>query len=197
MTPSEPTVGREAETTGATADADAPTADGEAAISERDDSAADDKAKRGDDESAAPTPVPRRDAAESAAAFFLPVLAGAVWAAASGGGPGAILATAFAGGGVGWVLARLRLRFESVRTAGGIERRRRPDDADWAAQVTEWEYDPRYDRLLAAALALVGVAAFAAVALVEASDGVLLRLVVVGHLGLVTALLVYGVSDRE
>lgn len=149
------------------------------------------------DEDEAATPVPRVDAAESAAALLVPAVLGGVWAAASGGDPGGVLSGAFAGGAVGWLLVRLRLRFETVRTDDGVARRRRPADAEWAAQLTEWEYDPRYDRLLAAALAVVGAGAFGAVAVVEAADGVLLRLVVVGHVSLVAALLVYGVSNRE
>jgi hypothetical protein len=198
MTTREPTAStadRGSATEGAAPPDETPTDDGDASLGE--DETPTDESEASTDADEAATRVPRVDAAESVAVLLVPTVLGGVWAAASGGGPDGTLAGTFAGGAVGWLLVRLRLRFEAVRTDEGVARRRRPADAEWAAQLTAWEYDPRYDRFLAAALAVVGAGAFGAVAVVEAADGVLLRLVVVGHVSLVAALLVYGVSNRE
>ena len=63
-------------------------------------------------------------------------------------------------------------------------------------QLAKWEYDPKYDRLLALVLAVVGIGAFAAIPFAEWSDENMLGLVIVSHLGLVGALVVYGAAQR-
>ncbi|AFK20986.1 hypothetical protein E6P09_17660 (plasmid) [Haloferax mediterranei ATCC 33500] len=99
-------------------------------------------------------------------------------------------------GGIGWILVRIRSRFYAVRTPDGISRRRRPAEQNWMVHVAEVEYDPKYDKVLAVVLAVIGIASFAALVFVDMSGRDSISFVIVGHLCLVGALMVYGVSNR-
>ncbi|ADQ65695.1 hypothetical protein C499_10834 [Halogeometricum borinquense DSM 11551] len=146
-----------------------------------------------EEESNEPVSAPRVDAAECAAAFLIPILVAAVWMLAAGAG----LKVLLGGGTVGWMIVRVRLRFRAVRTADGIKRQRCPTDEGWGMQFADWEYDPKWDRRLAAVLAVIGAGAFVAIPVVDAPDGILLRLVVIGHVSLICALAVFGVAQRD
>jgi hypothetical protein len=96
----------------------------------------------------------------------------------------------------GAILAGLRRGFVAVQTSDGVERRQRPtpDDTVWA-RLADVEYDPRYDRVLTVVLFGVAVVAFGAIPFVDPqNDSLIVRLVIIGFFGLVTALAGVGVS---
>ena len=135
--------------------------------------------------------MPVVDAVETGAAFLLPALVvGLVVTALAGREQ--FVAGAVVGGVFGAVLLRLRAALYAVRTPDGVERRVRRVDGGWTARVADLEYDERYDRALAAALAVVGVAAFAALPFVGGQYGITMGLVLVGLFGVVASLLVAG-----
>jgi hypothetical protein len=142
------------------------------------------------------TRAPLVDALELLGLFVLPVLlVGVVLSVVSG--TENLIGGLVIGGLFGAILAGLRRGLYAVRTAEGIERRLRspPEDSDnvWARLATI-EYDPKYDRLLALVLLVVGVGSFAAIPFVDPQNGsLILRLVLVGLFGLTTALVTYGV----
>jgi hypothetical protein len=142
------------------------------------------------------TRAPLVDALELLGLFVIPaLLVGFVLSVVSG--TDALVAGLVIGGLFGAILAGLRNGFYAVRTAEGIERRLRspPDDSDnvWV-RLANIEYDPKYDRLLALLLFVVGVGSFAAIPFVDPQNGpLILRLVLVGLFGLTTALMMYGV----
>jgi hypothetical protein len=142
------------------------------------------------------TRAPLVDALELLGLFVLPVLlVGVVLSVVSG--TENLIGGLVIGGLFGAILAGLRRGFYAVRTAEGIERRLRspPEDSDtvWA-RLANIEYDPKYDRLLALVLLVVGIGSFAAIPFVDPQNGsLILRLVLVGLFGLTTALVTYGV----
>ncbi|UVE52167.1 hypothetical protein KU306_16270 (plasmid) [Haloferax larsenii] len=143
-----------------------------------------------DDESDAPL----IDIFEMAVVFTIPVLVGAGIALTD---PTLDVASgAIGASGVGWLLVRVRRQFDAVRTSDGIVRRRRPARSEALERLAKWEYDPKYDRLLALVLAVVGIGVFAVIPFGEWSDENMLGLVIVSHLGLVGALVVYGAAQR-
>jgi hypothetical protein len=143
------------------------------------------------------TRTPLVDALELLALFVLPaLLVGVVLSVVSG--TDALVAGLVIGGLFGAILAGLRNGFHAVRTAEGIERRLRSpsEDSDnmWA-RLANVEYDPKYDRLLAPVLFVVGVGSFVAIPVVDPQNGpLILRLVLVGLFGLTTALVTSGVG---
>jgi hypothetical protein len=142
------------------------------------------------------TRAPLVDALELLGLFVLPVLlVGVVLSVVSG--TENLIGGLVIGGLFGAILAGLRRGLYAVRTAEGIERRLRspPEDSDnvWA-RLANIEYDPKYDRLLALVLLVVGIGSFAAIPFVDPQNGsLILRLVLVGLFGLTTALVTYGV----
>jgi hypothetical protein len=142
------------------------------------------------------TRAPLVDALELLGLFVLPVLlVGVVLSVVSG--TENLIGGLVIGGLFGAILAGLRRGFYAVRTAEGIERRLRspPEDSDnvWA-RLANIEYDPKYDRLLALVLLVVGIGSFAAIPFVDPQNGsLILQLVLVGLFGLTTALVTYGV----
>ena len=142
------------------------------------------------------TRAPLVDALELLGLFVLPVLlVGVVLSVVSG--TENLIGGLVIGGLFGAILAGLRRGFYAVRTAEGVERRLRspPEDSDdvWA-RLANIEFDPKYDRLLALVLLVVGVGSFAAIPFVDPQNGsLILQLVLVGLFGLTTALVTYGV----
>jgi hypothetical protein len=142
------------------------------------------------------TRAPLVDALELLGLFVLPVLlVGVVLSVVSG--TENLIGGLVIGGLFGAILAGLRRGLYAVRTAEGIERRLRspPEDSDnvWA-RLANIEYDPKYDRLLALVLLVVGIGSFAAIPFVDPQNGsLILQLVLVGLFGLTTALVTYGV----
>ena len=142
------------------------------------------------------TRAPLVDALELLGLFVLPVLlVGVVLSVVSG--TENLIGGLVIGGLFGAILAGLRRGFYAVRTAEGVERRLRspPEDSDdvWA-RLANIEFDPKYDRLLALVLLVVGVGSFVAIPFVDPQNGsLILQLVLVGLFGLTTALVTYGV----
>jgi len=111
------------------------------------------------------------------------------------------LAVAFGGpqvnlaGGVVWTSATgmvlLHLRGK-IRDARSDE----PPEPGPLLRLAEIDYDPRYDRYLAAVLFVLGIAAFAAVIVVDTSGSNELFLVGVGNCCLIAALGAVALSDR-
>jgi hypothetical protein len=100
------------------------------------------------------------------------------------------------GGLFGAILAGFRRGFVAIRTEDGLERKRRPtpDDTVWA-RLAGVEYDPRYDRVLTVVLFGIGLVAFGTIPFVDPqNDSLIIRLVIVGFFGLVSALVSLGSS---
>ncbi|POG54353.1 hypothetical protein [Haloferax marisrubri] len=98
--------------------------------------------------------------------------AGVVWTAATG-----------------MVLLRVR---GWVREARSDE----PPEPGPLLRLAELDYDPRYDRYLGVVLFVLGIAAFAALLVVDTSDSNALFLVGVGHFCLIAALGAVALSER-
>jgi hypothetical protein len=100
------------------------------------------------------------------------------------------------GGLFGAILAGFRRGFVAIRTEDGLERKRRPtpDGTVWA-RLAGVEYDSRYDRVLTVVLFGIGLVAFGTIPFVAPQDDALIiRLVIVGFFGLVSALVSLGSS---
>ncbi|KTG08411.1 hypothetical protein AUR64_19475 [Haloprofundus marisrubri] len=105
------------------------------------------------------------------------------------------------GGMFGAILMGLRRGFYAVRTESGVERRLRTYDAaddnnPWV-RLASVEYPEKYDRFLALGLAVLGVGAFALVPFVGGGFEWGIRFVAVGLFGVVSSLLVVGVSHNQ
>jgi hypothetical protein len=92
-----------------------------------------------------------------------------------------------AGGTVGLVAARLRLRLLAEPSASGIRRRRAGDGESVSAALADLEYPPRYDQWLGAVCLVVGIAALAAIPLFEPGGRLTLYLVAAALVAFVSA----------
>jgi hypothetical protein len=135
------------------------------------------------------------DVLETAGLLVLPALAVGIFASVLSGAENFVAGVAI-GGLFGAILASLRRGFVAIRTEDGLERKRRPtpDDTVWA-RLADVEYDPRYDRVLTLVLFGIGVVAFGTIPFVDPqNDSLIVRLVIVGFFGLVSALVSLGAS---
>ncbi|MCU4801558.1 hypothetical protein OB920_14360 [Halobacteria archaeon HArc-gm2] len=137
------------------------------------------------------TPLPRRDTAERLALVAVPTLLGVVLAATSSAFDHPLTGLVL-GGVIGLRLSRARSHYRAVRTADGIERRRRPPEEFWMYRVAQIDYDERWDRVLAVVALLVGIGAFVAVPVVDVEPMDRARLTVLGLGGIVVAAMTYG-----
>ena len=141
-------------------------------------------------------PVPMVDVVETFGLLVLPALAVGIFLSVLSGAENFVAGVAI-GGLFGAIVAGLRRGFVAVRTEDGIERKRRPipDDTVWT-RLADVEYDSRYDRVLTVVLFGIGLVAFGAIPLVDPqNDSLVIRLVLVGFFGLVSALVSLGASD--
>jgi fructose-specific phosphotransferase system IIC component len=135
------------------------------------------------------------DRIETVSLLVLPALVVGVVVSALSGAENFVAGVAI-GGLFGAILAGLRRGFVAVQTSDGIERRQRPtpDDTVWA-RLADVKYDPRYDRVLTVLLFGIAVVAFGAIPFVNPQNSSLIvRLVIVGFFGLVSALVSLGAS---
>ncbi|WP_231185300.1 hypothetical protein [Haladaptatus sp. DYF46] len=145
------------------------------------------------------TRAPKVDILETGLLLVVPSLFLGVVATVFGDGD---LAVGLLSGGLfGALLVSYRRAFYAVRTENGIERRRRsysdaPADNPWV-RLASVEYDGRYDRLLGAVLAILGVGAFAAIPATNPDGPTVLRLVVVGLFGTTCPLLIVGSAAND
>ncbi|WP_380676571.1 hypothetical protein [Salinigranum sp. GCM10025319] len=140
-------------------------------------------------------PAPLLDLLETVGLLVLPALVVGIVVSLLSGAENFVAGVAI-GGLFGAILAGLRRGFVAVQTSDGIKRRQRPipDDTVWA-RLAGVEYDPRYDRVLTVALFGLAVVAFGAIPFVDPqNDSLIVRLVIIGFFGLVTALAGVGVS---
>ncbi|GAA0225104.1 hypothetical protein ACFFQF_10010 [Haladaptatus pallidirubidus] len=142
------------------------------------------------------TTAPVVDMLEIAGLFLLPTLGFGVGVAVLGSDEN-IVTGLFVGAIFGGILLSLRRAFYAVRTEDGIERRRRsyssaPDENPWV-RAANIEYDEKYYRILAAVLAVVGIAANAAIPMVNPEGFAVVRLALLGLFGIVTSLLISGI----
>lgn len=140
-------------------------------------------------------PAPLVDRLETVGLLALPALVVGLFVSALSGAENFVAGVAI-GGLFGAILAGLRRGFVAVRTSDGIERRQRPtpDDTVWA-RLADVEYDPRYDRVLTVVLFGIAVVAFGAIPFVDPqNDSLIVRLVLIGFFGLVSALVSFGAS---
>jgi hypothetical protein len=140
-------------------------------------------------------PAPLVDLLETVGLLVLPALVVGLFVSALSGAKNFVAGVAI-GGLFGAILAGLRRGFVAVQTSDGIERRQRPTPNNTVlARLTDVEYDPRYDRVLTVVLFGVAVVAFGAIPFVDPQNGALIvRLVIVGFFGLVSALVSLGAS---
>jgi hypothetical protein len=140
-------------------------------------------------------PAPLVDLLETVGLLVVPAVVVGLFVSALSGAENFVAGIAI-GGLFGAILAGLRRGFVAVQTSDGIERRQRPtpDDTVWA-RLADVEYDPRYDRVLTVALFGVAVIAFGAIPFVDPQNSSLIvRLVIIGFFGLVSALVSLGAS---
>ena len=140
--------------------------------------------------------LPRVDIVETLGLLIVPALIVGLGVALLSG-PDEFVSGAVVGGVFGVILARLRGGLYAVRTDTGVKRKLRSvsDETIWTRLVAV-EYDEKYDRLLAVVCLVVGIGAFAAVSLTNASGQLAIRLALVSLGGFVCALLALGTSQR-
>ncbi|WP_049969461.1 hypothetical protein [Haladaptatus cibarius] len=139
--------------------------------------------------------VPVVDMLELVGLFLLPTLGFGLAVATLGSGDNLVVGL-FVGAIFGAILVSMRRVFYAVRTVDGIERRRRtyssdPDENPWV-RAANIEYDEKYDRILAAVLAVVGIAAFAAIPMLNPDGFGVVRLTLLGLFGIVTSLFIFA-----
>jgi hypothetical protein len=135
------------------------------------------------------------DVLETGGLLILPALAVGILVSVLSGAENFVAGVAI-GGLFGAILAGFRRGFVAIRTEDGLERKRRPtpDDTVWA-RLAGVEYDPRYDRVLTVVLFGIGLVAFGTIPFVDPqNDSLIIRLVIVGFFGLVSALVSLGSS---
>ncbi len=115
------------------------------------------------------------------------------------GGRENLLAGSLVGAMFGAMLVGYRRLFHAVRTDEGIERRLTevgdtPEENEWVrlSETLDELYDERYDPVLAVALAVVGLGAFAAVPLSDGTPRTAVRLALLGLFGITTSLMTAG-----
>ncbi|SIR50209.1 hypothetical protein SAMN05421858_2533 [Haladaptatus litoreus] len=143
--------------------------------------------------------VPVVDILEIAGLFLLPTLGFGLAVAPLGSGENltvGLFVGAMFGAMFGAILMSMRRVFYAVRTENGIERRQRtyssdPDENPWV-RAANIEYDEKYDRILAAVLAVVGIAAFAAIPMLNPDGFGVVRLTLLGLFGIVTSLFIFA-----
>jgi hypothetical protein len=135
------------------------------------------------------------DVLETGGLLILPALAVGILVSVLSGAENFVAGVAI-GGLFGAILAGFRRGFVAIRTEDGLKRKRRPtpDDTVWA-RLAGVEYDPRYDRVLTVVLFGIGLVAFGTIPFVDPqNDSLIIRLVIVGFFGLVSALVSLGSS---